>query len=57
MNSPDLHMQAASPERMLNLFRELASIVSLDRLLPRIVEIAAELTDRSEEHTSELQSR
>lgn len=32
-------------ERLLNIFRELASIVSLGRLLHRIVEAAADLTD------------
>ena len=43
MNSPDSLVRAASRERLLTLFNELASSVSLERLLHRTVEAAAEL--------------
>src|SRR5512139_3499627 len=45
MNAPDPLARAAHHERLLKLFSELASIVSLERLLHRVVEAAAELTD------------
>ena len=45
MNLSDPPARAAHYERLLKLFNELASIVSLERLLHRIVEAAAELTD------------
>jgi PAS domain S-box-containing protein len=46
MNStPEASLQWQRRERLLNVFRELSSIVSLGRLLHRIVEAAAELTD------------
>ncbi len=45
MNSSNLPVQAASSERMLTFFRELSSIVSLEHLLHRVIEVAAELTD------------
>jgi len=45
MNLSDPLARAAHHERLLKLFNELASIVSLERLLHRIVEAAAELTD------------
>ncbi len=45
MDLSDPLTRAAYHERVLQLFNELASIVSLERLLHRIVEAAAELTD------------
>jgi PAS domain S-box-containing protein len=45
MNPPDVLARAARHERLLKLFSELTSIVSLERLLHRVVEAAAELTD------------
>ncbi|HTP07384.1 MAG TPA: GAF domain-containing protein [Anaerolineae bacterium] len=45
MNLSDPLARAAHRERLLKLFNELTSIVSLERLLHRIVEAAAELTD------------
>ena len=45
MNLSDPLVRAATHERLLALFKELASIVSLERLLHRIVEAATELTD------------
>jgi PAS domain S-box-containing protein len=45
MNLSDPLARAAHHESLLKLFSELTSIVSLERLLHRIVEAAAELTD------------
>src|SRR5512143_2011153 len=45
MNLSDPLARAAYHERWRKLFNELASIVSLERLLHRIVEAAADLTD------------
>jgi PAS domain S-box-containing protein len=45
MTLSDPLARAAHHERLLKLFSELTSIVSLERLLHRIVEAAAELTD------------
>jgi PAS domain S-box-containing protein len=45
MNLSDPSARAASHERLLNLFNELAAIVSLEQLLPCIVQAAAELAD------------
>jgi PAS domain S-box-containing protein len=43
--STDQQARLQRQERLLNVFRELTSIVSLGRLLHRIVEAAAEVTD------------
>jgi PAS domain S-box-containing protein len=45
MNLSDPFVRAASYERLLTRFNELAASVSLERLLHRIVEAATELTD------------